>query len=97
MHSPYRGAARICMYQLNVFRGLTGKHIDRSLKKNLKIPKGVIRFRKSKDRQRSGQKKKDHRTNTTNETKEHNTNPTKTGGELGCSGRVAVPAPLVAT
>jgi hypothetical protein len=35
--------------------------------------------------------KKDERTNTTNETKEHNTNPTKNRGELGCSGRVAVP------
>ena len=32
-------------------------------KKSLKIPKGVIRFRKSKDRQYNGQKKKDKRTN----------------------------------
>ena len=32
-------------------------------KKSLKIPKGVIRFCKSKDRQYNGQKKKDKRTN----------------------------------
>jgi len=35
------------------------------VKRNLKIPKGVIRIRKSKkDKQHNGQKKKDKRTNT---------------------------------
>ena len=53
--------------------------------------KGVIKLRKSKkDRQHNDQIKKDKRTiNTTQHAKDRAT-PTqlKTGGELGCSGRV---------
>ena len=56
--------------------------------------KGAIRIRKSKDRQPKGQKKKDKRTNNDLQNmhiklKISNTNPTKTRGELGCSGRVS--------
>ena len=58
-------------------------------------------MRKSKDRQHNGQKFKDKRTNNdlqniTHKTKDQVTlTPIKTGDELMCSGRVAVPAPLV--
>ena len=64
--------------------------------------KGVIRIRKSKDRQDNGQKKKNKRTNndlkkTTQKTKDQATRtPLKIGSEIWCSGKVAVPAPLVA-
>jgi len=64
----------------------------------MKIPKGC----KPKDRQHNGQKKKDKFTNNdlqniTHKAKERVTRtPLKTGGELRWSGRVAVPAPLVA-
>jgi hypothetical protein len=57
--------------------------------------KGVMRIRKSKNRQHSGQKKKDERTindlqNITHKTKDRVTRtPLKTGGELRCSGRVS--------
>jgi hypothetical protein len=67
-------------------------------KKSLKIPKGVIRIRKSKkDRQHNGQKKKDKRTNNDLQSITHNTKDQvtliqlKTGGELGCFGRVNSP------
>ena len=52
-----------------------------------------------KDRQHNGQKKKDKQRSTkhTHKTKDRVTPiQLKTGGELGCSGRVAVCAPLVA-
>ena len=67
------------MYQVNVFRGLTGKPIDRSFKMSLKMPKGQS---DSVNRRTDNAvvKKKDKRTNTTNETKEYNTNPTKNRG-----------------
>ena len=43
-------------------------------KKSLKIPKGVIRIRKSKkDKQHNGQKKKDKRTNNNLQSITHNT------------------------
>ena len=65
------------------------------VKKNLKIPKGVIRIRISKkNRQHNGQKKKYKRTNNDLQnihikTKDRITRtPLKTGGELRCSGRV---------
>ena len=64
--------------------------------------KEVVRIRKSKkDRQHNGQKQKDKRTNNDPQNITHKTEdratrtPLKTGGELRCSGRVAVPAPLV--
>ena len=63
-------------------------------KKQFEDTKGVIRIRKSKDRQHNGQKKKDKRTNndlqnTTHKTKDRVTRtPLKTVGELRCSGRV---------
>ena len=67
-------------------------------KKSLKIPKGVIRIRKSKkDRQHNGQNKKDKRTNNDLQSITHNTKdrvtliPLKTGGELGCFGSVDSP------
>ena len=67
-------------------------------KKSLKIPKGVIRIRKSKkDRQHNGQKKKAKRTNNDLQSITHNTKDRvtliqlKTGGELGCFGRVNSP------
>ena len=57
--------------------------------------KGVIRIRKSKDRQRNGQKKKDKRANNdlqsiiqNTKNQQHET-PPKTVGELRCSGRVS--------
>ena len=58
-------------------------------------PKGVIRIRKLKDKQYSGQKKKYKRINNdlqniTHKTKKtSNTNPTKTGVELRCPGRLS--------
>ena len=67
-------------------------------KKSLKIPKGVIRIRKSKkDRQHNGQKKKAKRTNNDLQSITHNTKDRvtliqlKTRGELGCFGRVNSP------
>jgi hypothetical protein len=61
--------------------------------------KEVIRIRISKEnRQHNGQKKKYKQRSTkhTHKTKDLVTRtPLKTGGELRCSGRVAVPAPLV--
>ena len=61
--------------------------------------KEVIRIRISKEnRQHNDQKKKDKQRSTkhTHKTKDRVTRtPLKTGGELRCSGRVAVPAPLV--
>ena len=54
-----------------------------------------------KDKQHNDQKKRDRRPNnnlqnTTQKTKDRVTRtPLKTGGELRCSGRVPVPAPLV--
>ena len=62
-----------------------------ALKKTLKTLRWVIRIRKSQnDRQHNGQKRKDNDLqNTTQKNKSSsNTNPTKTRGELGCSGRV---------
>ena len=62
--------------------------------------KGVIRNRKSNDRQHNGQTKKNKRTNNnlqniTHETKDLVTRtPFKTGGELRCSGGKAVLVPL---
>jgi len=65
----------------------------------------VWRYRricKSKNRQNNGQQKKYKRTNNdlqtiTHKTKDQVTRTSlKTGGELRCSGRVVVPAPLVA-
>ena len=58
---------------------------SKTIKKSLKIPKGVIRSHKSKDRQYNGQKGKDKRTNndlqnTTQKTKCWT--PLKTDGEL---------------
>jgi hypothetical protein len=55
------------------------------MKKNLKIPKGVIRIRISKNRQHNGQKKKYKRTNYYLQNihiklKSSNTNPTKNLG-----------------
>ena len=56
--------------------------------------KGVIRIRKSKDRQHNGKMKRDKKTNNdlqnnTHKTKDRVTRiPLKTGGELRCSGRV---------
>ena len=71
--------------------------------------KEVIRIHKSKDRQHNGQKMKDRQHNgqkkkdkttiykTLQKTEDRATlTPLKTGCELGCSGRVAVHAPLVA-
>ena len=64
------------------------------VKKSLKRLQGVIRIRKSKDRQHNGQKKKDKRTNNdlhniTHKTKDRVTRtPIKTGGELRCSEKV---------
>ena len=59
--------------------------------------KGVIRSRKSKDRQCNCQTKKDKRTNTDLQNiTERNTNPTKkTGVNPGAPERLAVPAPHV--
>ena len=54
--------------------------------------KGVIRIRKSKDRQHNSQKKKDKQQSTkhTHKTKDWVTRtPLKTGGELKCSGRIS--------
>ena len=54
--------------------------------------KGVIRIRKSKDRQHNDQKKKDKQRSTkhTHKTKDRVTRTAlKTGGELRCSGRVS--------
>ena len=59
--------------------------------KSLKVPKGLIRIFKSNNRQCNGQKDKQRSTKRTYKTKD-----LKTGGELGCSGRVAVPVSLVA-
>ena len=63
--------------------------------------KRATRINKSKkDRQLNGQKKKDKQRSTkhTHKTKDRVTRtPLKTGDELGCSGRVIVPAPLVAS
>ena len=63
--------------------------------KSLKIPKGVIRIRISKNRQYSGQKKKKVLRNKRRSTKHRHITkdcvtrtPIKTGGELRCSGRV---------
>ena len=62
--------------------------------KSLMIQREIIKIRKSKDRQRNGQKKTDKRTNndlqnTTQKTSIRATRtPLKTGGELRCSGRV---------
>ena len=58
--------------------------------------KGVIRIRKSKDRQHNGQKKRDRRTNndlqnTTHKPKDRVTRtPLNTMCEIGCSGRVSI-------
>ena len=58
------------------------------MKKSLKIPKGVIRIRKSKDRQHNGQNEKDKRTkndlqNIAHKIKDRVTRtPTKTRDEL---------------
>ena len=57
--------------------------------------KGVIRIRKSKDREHNRQTKRDRRTNndlqnTTHKTKDRVTRtPLNTGCEIGCSGRVS--------
>jgi len=63
--------------------------------------KKATRISKSKkDRQLNGQKKKDKQRSTkhTHKTKHRVTRtPLKTEDELGCSGRVTVPAPLVAS
>ena len=63
--------------------------------------KRTTRINKSKkDRQLNGQKKKDKQRSTkhTHKTKDRVTRtPLKTGDEFGCSGRVTVPAPLVAS
>jgi hypothetical protein len=60
--------------------------------KSMKIPKGVIRIRNSKeDRQHNDQQKKYKQQSTkhTHKTKDRLTrNPLKSGGELRCSGRV---------
>jgi len=65
--------------------------------------KGVIRiYISKKNRQHNGQKKKiekDKQRSTKHTHKIRNRvtrTPLKTGGELRCSGRIAVPAPLVA-
>ena len=65
--------------------------------------KGAIRNRISKkNRKHNGQKKKCKRTNNDRQNIHHKTKdrvtrtPLKTGGELRCSGRVPVPAPLMA-
>ena len=66
--------------------------------KSLKIPKGVIRIRIS-NRQHNSQKKKDKQRHTkhTHKTKDRIIRTAlKTGDELRCSGRVVVPASLVA-
>jgi len=62
-----------------------------------KLRKGVIRSRKSKkDRQHNNQMKMDRRTNNVCKALHRklkttsDTNPTKTGGELRCSGRVGM-------
>ena len=60
--------------------------------KSLKIPQGVIRIRKSKNRPHKGQKKKHKQryTKHIHKTKDRVTRtPLKTGGELRCSGRVS--------
>ena len=60
--------------------------------KSLKIPKGVIRIRKSQDRQHNGKKEKKNKDlqNTTPKTKDRATRtPLKTGGEFMCSGSVS--------
>ena len=63
--------------------------------------KRATRINKSKkDRQLNGQKKKDKQRSTkhTHKTKDRVTRtPLKPGDELGCFGRVTVPAPLVAS
>jgi hypothetical protein len=76
------------------FQPRSGKTKD--FKKNLKIPKGVIRIRISKkNRQHNGQKKKYKKTNndlqnTTHKTKDRITRtPLKTGDESGCPARVS--------
>ena len=98
----------ISLKQHSVVRHVTPlKHIL-----NPRQPVRVIRSRKSKkDRQHNGQKKKDKRTNydlqnmhiklkTTDSIvyiiELGAPSPLKTGVELRCSGRVAVPAPRVA-
>jgi hypothetical protein len=61
--------------------------------------KGVIRIRKSKDRQRNGQTKKDKQrlTKYTHKTKNRVTRTLlKTGSELIFTGRVNISGPLVA-
>ena len=64
------------------------------LYEELEDSKGVIRIRKSKDRQHNGQTKKDKRTNNdlhsnTHKTKDRVTRtPLTTGGDRMCSGRV---------
>ena len=53
--------------------------------------KGVIRIRKSKNRQHNGQKKKDHMKRTNNDLQNTHIKDRvtlKTAGELRCSGRV---------
>jgi hypothetical protein len=67
--------------------------------KSLKIPKGVIRIRISKNRQHNSQQKKGKQRHTkhTHKTKDRVTRTAlKTGDELRCSRRVVVPASLVA-
>ena len=64
----------------------------RDLEEEFEDTKGVIRIRKSKDRQHKGQKKKDKQRSTkhTHKTKDRVTKTTlKTGGEFRYSGRVS--------
>jgi len=71
-------------------------------KEDFEDTKVVIRIRKSQNRNHNDKKvQKDHKkkrsTKHTHETKDRVTRiPLKTEGELRCSGRVSVPAPLVA-
>ena len=85
-------------YNAKTDNDVTG--LDKGCNKSLKIPKGIIRIRKSKkNRQHNGQKKKDKQRSKkhTHKTKDRETRtPVKPGVNSGSPEWQAVPALLVA-
>ena len=83
---------------------------NNTMAKRKKNPDNTMIKRKKKQTIQWSKEKQPHKTmgkrkkktnngpqNTTQKTKDRNTNPTKTDGEVMCSGRVTVPAPIVTT
>jgi transcription initiation factor TFIID subunit TAF12 len=92
-------------WKWNKYNTKTIEDIEMHLKVNIYIyiawfedTKGIIRIRKSKDRQHNGQQ--DKRINNDLQNITYKTNdrvtrtPLKTGGELRCSGKIVAPAVL---